>query len=84
MIARPITSWAGSAGGSATSTIDGGGALGDVYLFNKRTGKVYLHFDDCGEGRPGGCFGPLTVLEEEDSTLAVTPQPQSHRAGSSN
>ena len=50
---------------------------GEVFLYNKRTGKVYLRFDNCtsnGRELDGGCFGSIAVFGD-DELVSVTPTP---------
>lgn len=72
---------AGAAGGS--SVFSGERVRGEVYLYNKRTGKVYLHFTGCtsnGRELDGGCFAPLAMFSDDEDVL-VTPTPTNSRNG---
>ncbi len=55
----------------------GGSGVGDVFLYNQRTGKAYRFFSNCGEQGANGCFAVLSVLE--GGYPIVTPQPQAER-----
>lgn len=67
---------------SGVTAADGpGGAVepawirGDMYLYNKHTGKAYVYLFDCMDSGTG-CFAGVPVLEAGDSRLAMTPRPQ--------
>lgn len=72
---------AGAAGGQS---IAGGTSMrGEVFLYNKRTGKVYLRFTGCtsnGEELDGGCFASIAVFGDNPS-VNVTPTPLEYRDG---
>ena len=79
LVAGTVAGWPGSAGSGSMTSVDAGWIFGDMFLYNKSTGKAYRYFDDCGDSAPAGCFGAIPVLEEADAMLAVTPKPQSGR-----
>ena len=79
IVAGNVAGWSGSTGGSSGETVDGGSIFGDLFLYNKSTGKTYRYFDNCGDSYPAGCFGAIAVVEEADTMLVVTPSPQSRR-----
>ena len=69
---------AGYAGGQA---LFGGAEQGEMYLYNKRTGKVYKYFAECASGdaeAQGGCFYGLPVLDTRDG-FWITPTPQTRQ-----
>ena len=73
---------AGYAGGGQGSWA-GGTTTSKVYLFNRRTGKVYLHFVNCtrdGVELSGGCFASLAVFQD-DPGVRVTPTPTTYPDG---
>ena len=47
---------------------------GFTFIYNKRTGKVYRFFDDCGADGQHGCFDDMPVLEGTTRTRLPTPQ----------
>lgn len=76
LVPANITGYA--AGGSSIS--HGNWAEASMYLYNKRTGKVYVRFTNCAQGGvelDGGCFGSLAVFAD-DAGVTVTPTPTSH------
>ena len=77
LVPGSVAGWPGSASSSSTASVEAGWVFGDMFLYNKSTGKAYRYFDDCGDSAPAGCFGAIPVLEEADAMLAVTPKPQS-------
>lgn len=82
LVPGSVTGWPGSAGSSSTASVEAGWVFGDMFLYNRSTGKAYRYFDECGDSAPAGCFGAIPVLEEADAMLAVTPKPQSGRISS--
>lgn len=73
---------AGYAAGGAGSW-SGGTNTSQVYLFNRRTGKVYLHFGSCSQNGvelDGGCFASLAVFQD-DPGVQVTPTPTTYPDG---
>ncbi len=66
MISERVAGTGGSAGGgqSFSSGLTGSPVVGNVYLFNRRTGKVYRVFHDCGDDGANGCITPLSVVNE--------------------
>ncbi len=49
-------------------------AQGLAFIYNKRTGKVYRFFEDCGADGQHGCFDDMPVLEGTTRTRLPTPQ----------
>lgn len=79
LVATTVEAWDGAAGGGSNASFEGGWVRGDVYLYNKRSGKAYLYLYDCS-GSTTGCFGAVPVLEEGDGRLTSTPKPQAGSA----
>lgn len=78
MVSPHITSYA--SGGSSIAA--GNWAEAAMYLYNKRTGKVYLRFTNCSQGGvqlDGGCFGSIAVFAD-DAGVTVTPSPTTHES----
>lgn len=57
-------------------------AYGDMFLFNRRTGKVYRFFDTCGAGYENGCLVPVPIIDE-GAYQTVVPRPQAGNGGRS-
>ncbi len=80
MIAQRVAGTGGGAAGgqSHSGAIPGNSIFGDVYLINKRTGRVYKVFDSCG-GTAGsnGCLAPLPAIDVDADVYAPIPPPQS-------
>ena len=73
----------GGAGGSAGAGWPGERVYSDVFLYNKRTGKVYMHFGQCtssGRELDGGCFASLAVFGD-DPNVDVVPTPMNRDRG---
>lgn len=68
-------------GSRAATSADGGGLLGALFLYNKRTGKVYRVYTDCGASEADGCLVPLPVIDEGVNPNVV-PRPQVRNGGS--
>ena len=68
-------------GSGAATSADGGGLVGVMFLYNKRTGKVYKVYTDCGASRADGCVVPLPVVDEGVNPNVV-PRPQARNGGS--
>ena len=79
LVAATVEAWDGAAGGSSNVSLEGGWVRGDIYLYNKRSGKAYLYLYDC-PGSTTGCFGAIPVVEEGDGRLTATPRPQAGSA----
>ena len=71
-----VAGWPGSADSGSMATAEAGWVFGDMFLYNKSTGKAYRYFDNCGDSYQAGCFGAIPVIEEANAMLAVTPRPQ--------
>ncbi len=50
-----------------------------IYVYNRRTGRVYEFFNDC-EGRRNGCFGDVPISDQRDGYW-TTPEPFKHSGG---
>ncbi|MCY4596571.1 MAG: hypothetical protein OXC19_17445 [Bryobacterales bacterium] len=50
-----------------------------VYIFNKRTGRVYEFLNTC-EGRENGCFGDVPMADQR-AGYWTTPEPFKHSGG---
>lgn len=66
--------------GAATPAADGV-LSGALFLYNKRTGKVYRVYTDCGASEADGCLVPLPVVDEGVNPTVV-PRPQVGNGGS--
>ena len=74
MISQHVAGTGGSSAGQATEASAGEAVHGIVFLFNKKTGKVYRFWSDCGDDAPNGCLDPLPVFGLDPSyTLTPTP-----------
>ena len=80
MISQNVAGTGGSSAGQATESSAGEPVHGTVFLFNKRTGKVYRYWADCGDDAPHGCLDPLPVFGL-DPTYTLTPTPTSGSQG---
>lgn len=74
MISQRVAGTGGSGGGGFAG-ISGAPVYGEVFLYNKRTGKVFRYFANCGESSPNGCVVPLRPLH--DMVGIPLPAPQS-------
>ena len=79
LVAATVAGYGGAVGGGSNASFEGGWVRGDVYLYNKRSGKAYVYLYDCS-GSNTGCFGAIPVVEEGDGRLTATPRPQSGSA----
>ena len=77
--------------GYPAGTGGGGQAIGSglpvhsrMFLYNKRTGKVYRYFENCTSGgveEDGGCFYMIRVLDQRNG-FQVRVQPTDASSGS--
>ncbi len=57
-----------------------------VFVYNKRTGKIYRYFNSCSSGTielENGCFALVPISEDGRSGFWRTPEPTSRGPGSS-
>ena len=69
----------GGTGSGGFGGLTGSPVYGTVYLYNRRTGKVFRIFENCGESQPNGCMVPLPTLH--DTPGIALPRPQSRGYG---
>ena len=84
MFGQPVAGTGGSAG-SVGAGFPGESVRGGVFLYNKRTGKVYLYFTGCtsnGQELDGGCFSSLAVFGDNPN-VSVTPTPMNRERSQS-
>lgn len=79
MISQNVAGTGGSSAGQASTSSAGEPVHGNVFLFNKRTGKVYRFWVSCDDA-PYGCLDPLPILAL-DPTYTSTPTPTSGSQG---
>lgn len=73
----------GGAAGSVGGGYPGERVYGNVFLYNKRTGKSYLYFNSCTSGGKEfneGCFFNIPVTEDR-GPLSPVPKPLEDRSG---
>lgn len=80
MISQNVSGTGGSSAGQASISSAGEPVHGIVFLFNKRTGKVYRFWRECGDDAPNGCLDPLPIFGL-DPTYTLTPTPTSGSQG---
>ena len=69
--------------GGGQSTFPGERLSGEMFLYNRRTGKVYLRFTGCtsnGQDLDGGCFASIAVFGDNPA-VDVTPTPTNYSRG---
>ena len=69
--------------GGGQSTFPGERLAGEMFLYNRRTGKVYLRFTGCtsdGQDLDGGCFASIAVFGDNPG-VDVTPTPTDYSRG---
>lgn len=74
MVSQRVAGTGGSGGGAYSVGISGAPVYGTMFLYNKRTGKVFRYFENCGETNPNGCVVPLRPLH--DMAGIPLPRPQ--------
>lgn len=79
LVSSNVAAWDPASGSGSAVASEGGWVMGDLFLLNKRSGKVYVYFGSC-QGSNTGCFGPIPVLEEDNGMLTATPRPQTGSA----
>ncbi len=73
MISQHVAGTGGGSAGQATEASAGEAVHGYVFLFNRRTGKVYRFWADCDTDGQNGCLEPLPTVTLS-STFTVTPE----------
>ena len=72
MISQNVAGTGGSSAGQASESSTGEPVHGNVFLFNKRTGKVYRFWAGCENDGPNGCLEPLPTVTLS-ATYTVVP-----------
>ena len=72
MISQHVAGTGGSGAGQASESSAGAPVHGNVFLFNKRTGKVYRFWAGCQDDGPNGCLEPLPTVTLS-ATYTVVP-----------
>ena len=90
LVAANAVAWSGSAAGGQYigGGTNGGWVPADMFLYNKRTGKVFKYFTGCSSGgvdSSEGCFFSIPVIDDQaGGGFTVTPTPQFGVAGDIN
>ena len=81
MFSQHVAGFGGTAGGgqSLAAGSAGGPVVGAMFLYNKRSGKVYSVFTDCGTDGPDGCVVAIPALD--GTARSNTPTPQTGYSG---
>ena len=72
MISQNVSGTGGSSAGQASESSAGEPVHGNVFLFNKKTGKVYRFWAGCEDDGPNGCLEPLPTVTLS-ATYTVVP-----------
>lgn len=72
MISQNVAGTGGSSAGQGSEASAGEPVHGNVFLFNKRTGKVYRFWAGCENDGPNGCLEPLPTVTLS-ATYTVVP-----------
>lgn len=64
MVSQKVAGTGGSGGGAYAVGLSGAPVYGTVFLYNKRTGKVFRYFENCGDTNPNGCVVPLRPVHD--------------------
>ena len=81
LVPGDIAGYGGAGSGGDWAPNPGGWAKGDMFLINRRTGKVYLFYGGCTvNGVEQACFGNVAVINDPHSSDTLLPTPQAGSA----